>query len=164
MPRSRLEIQPLQGVSGSMVKPLERKASVPETTANPRPLHVLVADDDPSLRLALTLTFERRGHRVDAVADTDAARVLLARARPDVALVDAGMPRDGVALWRELANGPGALGAALLLTGDPGALGDLARHPRVVGKPFGFRALVERVEAMVASGGPDVSAPPSPDR
>ncbi len=114
------------------------------------PLHVLVADDDPSLRLALTLTFERRGHRVRSAADTDSARELLRATPPDVVLVDAGMPRSGVAFWRECQEDPGPLPVALLLTGDVNALGELARHPQVVEKPFGFGALVERVETMVA--------------
>ena len=120
------------------------------TIASSAQICILVADDDPSLRLALTLTFERRGHRVLAAADTDSARELLVEQRPDAALIDAGMPRDGVALWRECHDGPDPLTAALLLTGDVGALGELAYHPQVLAKPFAFGALVQRVEAQVA--------------
>ncbi|MEQ9569001.1 MAG: hypothetical protein RLN75_02330 [Longimicrobiales bacterium] len=119
-----------------------------DTPETPRVLRVLVADDDPSLRLALTLTLERRGHVVVGESHTDAARAHLGAEPPDVALVDAGMPRDGVGFWRECDEGGRLAGGALLLTGDLGALGELADHPRVVGKPFDFRALVERVERM----------------
>ena len=114
-------------------------------------LRVLVADDDPSLRLALTLWIQRRGHRVFGASDTETARELLRDERPDVVLVDAGMPRDGVAFWREC-EGDGVLrGGALLLTGDVPSLGELARHPRVVGKPFDFPALLDRIEAMAGA-------------
>ena len=111
-------------------------------------LRVLVADDDPSLRLALTLWIQRRGHEVLAAADTDTARALLVDEAPDVALVDAGMPRDGVAFWRECEGDGPPRGGALLLTGDVPSLGELSRHPRVVGKPFDVPALLDRIEAM----------------
>lgn len=113
-------------------------------------LRVLVADDDPSMRLALTLVFQRRGHRVMQAADTDRAHELLRDEAPDVALVDAGMPRDGVAFWRACDERGGPRAGALLLTGDVWGLGDLAHHPRVVEKPFDFAALVDRVERMAA--------------
>jgi DNA-binding response OmpR family regulator len=117
-------------------------------TSDGSALRVLVADDDPSLRLALTLWIQRRGHRAFGAADTDAARTLLRDEEPDVVLVDAGMPRDGVAFWRECAGeGPPRAGA-LLLTGDVPGLGELSRDPRVVGKPFDFPALLDRIEAM----------------
>lgn len=119
----------------------------------PRALRVLVADDDPSLRLALTMILERRGHAVVAAADTDAARAHLDTDHPDVALVDAGMPRNGVAFWRECDEGGRIPAGALLLTGDVGALGELAHHPRVLEKPFDFPGLVERVERMVRESG-----------
>ena len=111
-------------------------------------MRVLVADDDPSLRLALTLWIQRRGHEVFAAADTEAAREVVRTEAPDIALVDAGMPRDGVEFWREcLEDGPPMAGA-LLLTGDVPGLGELSNHPQVVGKPFDFPTLLDRIESM----------------
>jgi DNA-binding response OmpR family regulator len=111
-------------------------------------LRVLVADDDPSLRLVLTLWIQRRGHQAFPAADTDSARTLLRDEAPDIVLVDAGMPRDGVAFWRECDEDECVTGKALLLTGDVPSLGELAEHPRVVGKPFDFTALLDRIESM----------------
>ena len=111
-------------------------------------LHVLVADDDPSMRLVLTMAFERRGHGVTVAEDTDVARRILAEESPDVALIDAGMPRGGTSFWRECVETGRPRGGALLLTGDVYALGVLAHHPNVLAKPFDFGELVERVERM----------------
>lgn len=119
-------------------------------TLEARELRVLVADDDPSLRLALTLSLERRGHTVQGAETTDLARALIRAQAPHVVLIDAGMPRSGVELWMELDEGGGEGPVALLLTGDVYALGALARHPRVIEKPFGFAALIERIEALAA--------------
>jgi len=115
-------------------------------------LHVLVADDDPSMRLVLTMAFERRGHVVTAAADTDVARRILAEESPDVALIDAGMPSSGTSFWHECLETGQPHGGALLLTGDVYALGALADHPAVLAKPFNFGELVARVERMGGAG------------
>lgn len=111
-------------------------------------LHVLVADDDPSMRLVLTMAFQRRGHVVRVAEDTDAARALIDQGGLDVALIDAGMPRNGTTLWSDCRANGDPPGGALLLTGDVYALGDLADHPDVLAKPFDFGELVARVERM----------------
>lgn len=111
-------------------------------------LRVLVADDDPSMRLVLTMAFERSGHVVVVAEDTDVARRILDDDPPDVALIDAGMPRGGTRFWSECQATCRPPGGALLLTGDVYALGALAHHPDVLAKPFDFGELVKRVERM----------------
>lgn len=111
-------------------------------------LRVLVADDDPSMRLVLTMAFERRGHVVNAAENTDVAHRILIDEAPDVALIDAGMPRGGTLFWSECQATGRPAGGALLLTGDVYALGELAHHPDVIAKPFDFGELVARVERM----------------
>lgn len=128
-----------------------------------RSLRVLVADDDPSLRRALTLLLEHRGHVALPAPDTDTAHAILDDETPDVALIDAGMPRDGIAFWRHCHDVGSPPGGALLLTGDVLGLGDLAEHPRVLGKPFDFSDLMQRIERMAAdataTGGVGASNP-----
>lgn len=132
------------------------------TVENAGAIRILVADDDPSLRLALTMVFERRGHAVIAAGDTDAARRVLAAEGADVALIDAGMPRDGVSFWRECGAAGSSLSGALLITGDIWALGDLADHPMVWEKPFDFQALVARVEELAGRTAPETQPPGLP--
>ena len=128
-------------------------------TSEGRILRVLVADDDPSMRLVLTMAFERRGHVVAVAEDTDVARRILVEESPDVALIDAGMPRGGTAFWSECLETGCPRGGALLLTGDVYALGPLALHPAVLAKPFDFGELVARVERM---GGVHEAGPSGP--
>ena len=67
-----------------------------------RPLRVLVADDEPTLRLALALFLGRHGHEVMEAADAYEALQLAREEHFDVVLVDARMPGDGAALLEQL--------------------------------------------------------------
>ncbi len=111
-------------------------------------MRLLIADDDPSLRLALRMVLEDAGHEVVEAATEPAAREALASVRPDFALIDAGMSGRGVELWRDLrATSPERV---LLLTGDAPTLGDLAEEASVVSKPFDFDRLLARIESVGA--------------
>ena len=56
---------------------------------------VLIADDDPDVRAALTAQLEGQFDVVGTAADTDEAIALVTRTRPDIALVDVQMPGGG---------------------------------------------------------------------
>ena len=60
-------------------------------------MKVLVADDDPQLVRALRITLSAHGYDVIAAPDGAAAIALAAKERPDIVMVDLGMPRlDGM--------------------------------------------------------------------
>lgn len=107
-------------------------------------MRLLIADDDPSLRLALRLVLEDAGHSVREVDTVAQALAALASESIDLAVVDAGLSGRGVDLWRSIVRERGPA-RALLVTGDPVALGSLASHDSVLGKPFDFRDLLERI-------------------
>jgi DNA-binding NarL/FixJ family response regulator len=68
------------------------------------PIRVLIADDHPMLRKGLRLTIEEDPGLsvVGEAADGEAALALLAKLRPDVAVLDIEMPKlDGLAVARE---------------------------------------------------------------
>lgn len=66
-------------------------------------LHILVADDDPSLQFVIAETFRAAGYRVTTAADGDEALRSLAAERPDACVLDVGMPgRNGFELCRDL--------------------------------------------------------------
>ena len=110
-------------------------------------MRILIADDDPSLRIALRLVLEDAGHDVVEATAEPEARFRLREGRVDIALVDAGMSGTGVRLWQDLQADEAWHGRALLVTGDPWSLGALAEHADVLGKPFDFEALLARIAA-----------------
>lgn len=117
----------------------------------PRPLRVLVADDEATLRLAISLFLSRRGHTVVQAADAHEARRLAAEQTFDAALVDARMPGDGLRLLDELDASPALHGRTALMTGDPGrALDarDATRGRPYLTKPFDMQAAVALIERL----------------
>ena len=133
---------------------LDRKpAEQPADAGAPRPLRVLVVDDEEPIRMALRIILERRGHAVVLAGDVSEG---LAQARayaPDVALVDLRLPGNGLTLLRELDRWPGLTGRTVLVTGSEDLLLDETGHPvwpRWLSKPFDFNALLALIEQLAA--------------
>jgi two-component system, OmpR family, KDP operon response regulator KdpE len=62
---------------------------------------VLIVDDDPEMRRALSLNLTARGYQVAAAADGSAALTQAAASRPDVMVLDLGLPdMDGMDVIR----------------------------------------------------------------
>ena len=63
--------------------------------------HVMLVDDDPLLRRSLALNLEEAGYRASTAASAEGALALAARDRPDLVLLDIGLPgMDGLAALR----------------------------------------------------------------
>jgi DNA-binding response OmpR family regulator len=66
-------------------------------------LRVLVVEDDPDSANLLARAIARRGHEVQACADGETALAAAPDFRPDVAIVDLGLPGiDGLSVAKEL--------------------------------------------------------------
>ncbi len=66
--------------------------------------HILLAEDDDQMRVFLSRGLERAGHRVDAVADGEAALACARECEYDLLLADVVMPGlDGIELARRVA-------------------------------------------------------------
>jgi PAS domain S-box-containing protein len=82
-------------------------------------LDIMVVDDNLDAAYMLKILLEQSGHRVRTAHDAQGALEAIARAAPDVALIDIGLPgMDGNALARRLRSLPG--GAALTLVAVTG--------------------------------------------
>lgn len=116
-----------------------------------RQLRILVADDEVGLRRALCLFLERRGHVVIQAGDAREA-LALARTQPfDVALVDARMPGDGLALLEKLEAIPTLHGRTALMTGDMGRARThqgIATGRPYLSKPFDMDEMVRLLETL----------------
>jgi DNA-binding response OmpR family regulator len=65
--------------------------------------HILVVDDDALLRRSLSLQLEQAGYRASTAASAEDALALIQRDRPDLILLDVGLPgMDGLEALRQI--------------------------------------------------------------
>jgi two-component system OmpR family response regulator len=123
-------------------------------------LKVLIVDDDPQIREVLSIALERAGFASLAVADGPAALREAQRSRPDLVVLDIGLPHmDGLEVCRRIRAQSDL--PILFLTAQAEEV------DRVVGlelgaddyvaKPFSPRELLARIRAILKRGvgGPD---------
>jgi two-component system cell cycle response regulator CpdR len=117
--------------------------------------HILLAEDDDSLRGFLARALERAGHRVRVCADGDEAVDALDDGPYDLLLTDIVMPgTDGIEVARiAAARTPGL--RIMFITGFAAvALSAGTRAPegaKVLSKPVHLREIVSEVERMIAA-------------
>ena len=64
--------------------------------------HILVIDDEPSIRTLLKEILEEEGYKVSVAKDAETARVNRQKERPDLSLLDLWLPdADGLTLLKE---------------------------------------------------------------
>jgi two-component system KDP operon response regulator KdpE len=125
---------------------------------------VLIADDDPQLVRALRITLAAHGYEVVAAPDGDAAIALAAKEKPDVVMLDLGMPRlDGVQVIHALRGWTTV--PIIVVSGRAGSADKVealdAGADDYVTKPFQIDELLARLRALSrrateASGSPVV--------
>jgi two-component system, OmpR family, response regulator len=117
--------------------------------------HILLVDDEASIRDPLARYLERQGYRVTEAAEAKAARDALSGFDIDVVLLDIMMPgEDGLSLTRYIAANDGP--PVILLTAKS------EETDRIVGleigaddyvvKPFSPRELVARIKVVLRRG------------
>jgi DNA-binding response OmpR family regulator len=127
----------------------------------------MVADDDARLRVLLTRTLEQAHFKVVAAGDGLTALETGRHVRPDLYLLDVGMPgMNGIDVCRHL-RAEGVIEPILILTGfgseQDKVLGLEAGADDYQTKPFATKELLARVQALLrrsnqygAAAGPDV--------
>lgn len=118
---------------------------------------ILVADDDPTVRLLADAALRAGGYQVDCVADGTAALAALRGSRYDLALLDVDMPgRDGYLVCSDLRQEQPAL-PVVLVTGhddrDAITAAFTAGAVDFIAKPVDWNALAGRVRAVLARTG-----------
>jgi two-component system response regulator MprA len=119
---------------------------------------VLVVDDEPSVRQSLSRALRLEGYEVVTVDDGAAALVAVEERRPDVVVLDVGLPvLDGLTACRRL-RARGDRTPVLMLTArdavDDRVDGLDAGADDYLVKPFALRELTARLRALVRRGAP----------
>jgi two-component system KDP operon response regulator KdpE len=114
---------------------------------------VLIADDDPRLRNLLTSTLEQGQYTVVAAADGLSALELARQVKPDLYVLDVGMPRmNGIEVCRHL-RAEQVISPILILTGfgseEDKVAGLEAGADDYQTKPFAIKELLARVNALL---------------
>ena len=126
-------------------------------------IRILVADDEPKIRMFIRANLEARGYEVDLAKDGIEAIELAERLLPDVIVLDVNMPRmDGIEACRRLREWADMPIIILSVRGDEKdkvrALDEGADD--YVTKPFSVEELLARIRvALRHSAGPTVAAP-----
>jgi two-component system, sensor histidine kinase len=88
--------------------------------------HVLIVEDNQDAREGLRLLLESWGHRVEEAADGERGVEQALASKPDVALIDVGLPGlDGYEVARKIRGGPGGRSIRLVAVtgyGQPEAI------------------------------------------
>jgi two-component system response regulator RegX3 len=118
-----------------------------------RAAHVLVVEDEPSIRQGLLDVLVFRGYRVSAAVDGREALRLARSSTPDLALLDVMLPElDGFAVCQSLRES-GSQFPILMLTAknseEDVLRGFEAGADDYVTKPFSLRQLLARVQALL---------------
>ena len=127
-------------------------------------MRLLLVDDDPGLRALLRTTLEAVDVELDEAETAAAAAILVETRRPDVIVLDVGMPgMNGLTFCRTMKQDPETCEIpVVLLTGQDGrteGTGEEARADAFMRKPFSPLALLAVVERL--AGGIE-SPPPRP--
>ncbi len=122
-------------------------------SAPPKPLRVLVVDDEPAIRRLLHASLSAEGHQIEEAVDGQSALSLLGRNAIDVLVLDLGMPgMDGFEVIRQLREQGSSVPIIVLSSrsdeaGKVRAL-DMGADDFVT-KPFGMDELLARIRAAV---------------
>lgn len=130
---------------------------------------ILVVEDEPAIRELVAVNLRHSGYLVDGVDSAEAARESIARALPDLIVLDWMLPGEsGIDLAKALRADPRARNVPIVLLtaraheGDK-LLGFELGVDDYVSKPFSTRELVARVRAVLrrasTAEGPAASTP-----
>ncbi len=119
---------------------------------------ILIADDQPKVRLLLSATLKPEGYNVIEAEDGTRAWDLIRAFRPDLVVLDVQMPgKTGLDLTSAIRKDPALAGTKIILLTalahqSVQNAGIVAGADRYVTKPFSPMQLLEDIEALLDTG------------
>jgi|SRR4029450_8638347 len=117
---------------------------------------IMVAEDNELSRDALARRLERRGYQIVLAVDGEQAIDLARTARPDIILMDLGLPRvDGWQATRQLKSDPVTQRIPIIVLSAHAMTNDRDNALQAGGddfdtKPIRFQSLLDKIEALLA--------------
>ena len=123
-----------------------------------KPRRLLVVDDEPNILLSLQFLMKKAGYEVRTAKDGEEALADMARATPDLVLLDVMMPKiDGFSVCKAIRLNPAWKDVRIIMLTARGR--DIEREKGLalgaddyITKPFSTKDAIARVEAVL--GGP----------
>jgi DNA-binding response OmpR family regulator len=117
---------------------------------------VLIVDDEPNILLSLQFLMKKTGYEVRTAKDGEEALAELARAAPDLVLLDVMMPKiDGFSICQQIRANPAWSDVRIIMLTARGR--DIEREKGLtlgaddyITKPFSTKDAIARVEAVLA--------------
>ena len=126
----------------------------------------MAVEDDPAIADLLDMYLRREDHRVYLAADGERGLELIAAHRPDVVILDVGLPGiDGLEVCRRIRASDAAVSVVFLTARDDEidrVLGLEMGADDYVTKPFSPRELVARVRAQLRRAAATAATPAAP--
>jgi two-component system chemotaxis response regulator CheY len=118
------------------------------------PSHILIVDDDPSIRAALAELLEEEGYTVESVTNGAEALAAIARAQPRAVLLDMRMPvLDGWGFAKALAERGIDLPVIVMTAAQEARQwGREIGATRVLAKPFDLDEVLDAIASTVGQG------------
>ena len=140
---------------GDHIQAAAARAAIVRAVVGARQATILVADDEPSIRLLCRVNLELDGHRVVEAGTLAEARVALEEHDVDVLLIDVHLgERDGRELVRELRGRGLALPVALLTGSVALSRAERAGADELIEKPFALDELTAVVRRLAFRAAP----------
>ena len=164
-----IDSQPGQGTTISLFIPLVDAVAGPEPSADPAPValgagqSILVVEDDPQVRMLVTVVLEDLGYTVEVVGDADGALPVLASTRRlDLLVTDVGLPGMNGRQLAEIARQTRPELPVLFMTGYAEKAQErsafLEPGMSMIAKPFPLEAFSDAVRSALADAVSDASA------
>lgn len=114
--------------------------------------HILVVDDEPAIGDLIRNYLTRHGFRVSVVADGEAMRRMMGECKPDLVLLDLGLPgEDGLTLTRHIRAQSNV--GVIIVTGSGESVDRIVGlelgADDFVSKPFDLRELLARIRSVL---------------
>ncbi|MGY8563861.1 PAS domain-containing protein [Paracidovorax citrulli] len=160
-----IDSEPGQGTTVSLFIPLVEAGVEPEPLQAPSPValgdgqSILVVEDDPQVRMLVTVVLEDLGYAVDVVGDADGALPILASARRiDLLVTDVGLPGLNGRQLAEIARQTRPALPVLFMTGYAEKAQErsafLEPGMSMIAKPFLLDAFSDAVRGAMAETAP----------